>query len=165
MWKKYPRFDYIEVSDKGQVRRIWKEGPRRKKQTGALIMKQRVNLDGYYNVTWTTRKKPTFRLVHRMVLETFVGPCPEGLITRHLDNNKLNNNLNNIQWDTYRKNWEDRVKLGTNAVGKAILAPKDIPKIRYMLAHGWEHKEIGKRFGVGRTAIGDIKHRRTWRDF
>lgn len=53
------------------------------------------------------------RLVHRLVLEAFVGPCPEGMECRHLDGNPANNRLDNLCWGTRRENCEDAVRHGT----------------------------------------------------
>lgn len=53
------------------------------------------------------------RFVHRLVLEAFVGPCPEGQQCRHLDGNPLNNQLSNLAWGTPRENHADSVRHGT----------------------------------------------------
>lgn len=52
--------------------------------------------------------------VHKLVLETFVGPRPEGMECRHLDGNKLNNRLENLCWGTPSENSYDRVRHGTH---------------------------------------------------
>lgn len=36
--------------------------------------------------------------VHRLVLETFVGPCPDGMECDHSDRNRRNNALTNLRW-------------------------------------------------------------------
>lgn len=36
--------------------------------------------------------------VHRLVLEAFVGPCPEGMECDHIDRDKLNNHVSNLRW-------------------------------------------------------------------
>lgn len=47
--------------------------------------------------------------VHRLVLETFVGPCPEGMEARHYpDMDPSNNRLENLSCSTHRKNLADR---------------------------------------------------------
>lgn len=51
--------------------------------------------------------------VHRLVLEAFVGPCPEGMECRHLDGNPGNNRLDNLAWGTRKENYEDSVEHGT----------------------------------------------------
>lgn len=48
----------------------------------------------------------------RLVLETFVGPCPEGMECCHNDDNSYNNVLSNLRWDTRRANLLDRFRNG-----------------------------------------------------
>ena len=42
--------------------------------------------------------------VHRLVMETFEGPLPEGLCTNHKDGNKENNSIENLEYVTYSEN-------------------------------------------------------------
>jgi len=52
--------------------------------------------------------KRTFQ-VHRLVLLAFVGPCPEGMQTRHFpDPDRTNNRLENLRWGTAKENAADR---------------------------------------------------------
>lgn len=56
------------------------------------------------------------RLVHRLVLEAFVGPCPEGMECRHFpDRNPRNNRRENLRWGTPVENAHDQVVHGTKA--------------------------------------------------
>ena len=48
---------------------------------------------GYFNTS-----------VHRMVAEVFLGPCPDGYEVDHIDGNKQNNNLSNLQYLTKEEN-------------------------------------------------------------
>lgn len=48
--------------------------------------------------------------VHVLVLLTFRGPRPEGLLSRHLDGVKWNCSLDNLVYGTDIENWADRVK-------------------------------------------------------
>lgn len=162
MWKKYPGFDYLEVSDEGKVRRIEgrvKIGVTRR----TLVLKPRVNKDGYYNIKWSINKKIYNRLAHRMVLETFRGHCPPEKISRHLDSNKLNNNLSNLQWGTQFENYLDRVNNGTNGVGKLKLNKEKVRKIRSLRLEGISQKRVGAMFNVGRSTIADIDKGKTWK--
>lgn len=59
-------------------------------------------------------RKDTY--VHRMVLETFVGPCPEGLEACHNDGNPLNNRLDNLRWDTKSANAQDTLQHGRHSM-------------------------------------------------
>lgn len=53
--------------------------------------------------------KRTFN-VHRLILEAFVGPCPEGMEACHNDGDRGNNRLNNLRWDTRSANMADRFR-------------------------------------------------------
>lgn len=52
--------------------------------------------------------------VHRLVLETFVGPRPEGAEACHNNGDKLDNRLTNLRWDTPGANARDKLAHGTN---------------------------------------------------
>lgn len=42
--------------------------------------------------------------VHRLVLEAFIGECPEGMECDHKDRNRSNNRLENLHWVTQQHN-------------------------------------------------------------
>ena len=58
--------------------------------------------------------KRNTRFVHRLVLEAFVGPCPDGMECRHLDGNPGNNRLENLAWGTPKENAADSIRHGTS---------------------------------------------------
>lgn len=53
----------------------------------------------YVNLATGQRKYKTFR-IHRLVLQAFVGPCPEGMEARHLNGDPSDNRLENLCWGT-----------------------------------------------------------------
>ncbi len=56
--------------------------------------------------------------VHRLVLEAFVGPCPDGMEACHFpDRNPENNRISNLRWDTKAANQADRIIHGTDCRG------------------------------------------------
>ena len=58
------------------------------------------------------------RTVHQLVAEAFIGPRPEGLQCRHLDDNKLNNHVSNIVYGTQSENTLDSVRNGTHNMAR-----------------------------------------------
>lgn len=54
------------------------------------------------------------RQVHRLLLESFVGPCPDGMEGCHNDGNPRNNRLENLRWDTHSGNMRDLVAHGNH---------------------------------------------------
>jgi hypothetical protein len=77
------------------------------------VMKYDVSPKGYFRVKILKAEKESFGFhVHRLVLETFVGPCPDGMQTRHLDGNPSNNLVSNLAWGTALENCKDRIRHG-----------------------------------------------------
>lgn len=65
------------------------------------ILKQFENTFGYMQVTLGKGKQP---LVAILVYETFVGPIPKGMQVNHIDENKHNNALWNLNLMTPKEN-------------------------------------------------------------
>lgn len=105
-------------------------------------------------------------LVHRTVLECFVGPCPDGMECCHDDGNPQNNNLDNLRWDTPRANQADRLKHGTSNRGSqspaAKLNEEQVKEILLLLANGKTQIEIAGQYGVCTDTIGSIHRRINW---
>lgn len=59
---------------------------------------------GYYVISLVVNGKKISKSVHRLVAETFI-PNPLGLPqVNHIDGNKLNNNIHNLEWCTRSEN-------------------------------------------------------------
>lgn len=128
---------------------------------------------GYVRVMLGYRNNRRVRkYLHRLVLEAFVGQCPEGMQCRHLNGNAGDNRIDNLQWGTPSENNWDLVRHGTHARAggnkpgernsRAKLKNCDIPVIRKRLANGEHPRDIGKDFGVTEWCIWGIRHNRTW---
>jgi hypothetical protein len=91
-----------EISDQGRLRSLLFRG-----HAKIQIMKISTNYSGYRVVSLGAKPKKQFRL-HCLVLEAFIGPRPEGKQGCHGDNNKDNNALSNLRWDTPSGNMKDR---------------------------------------------------------
>jgi hypothetical protein len=121
---------------------------------------------GYWMVELNRDGKRSGRLVHRLVLEAFVGPCPDGMEACHRDGDRLNCALSNLRWDTPAANQADRVLHGTSNRGsrqwQAKLNEGDIPVIRELLRQGMFQREVATIFGVSDDAIGSIARGETW---
>lgn len=75
------------------------------------LMKIHYNSDGYCAVNLDRNGRNHRCLVHRLVLEVFIGPCPRGMEACHYpDADKTNNHLENLRWDTHKENAKDRYR-------------------------------------------------------
>jgi len=76
------------------------------------LVNTRIDVWGYCRVELYDKGKLTRYKLHRLVLLTFVGPCPEGMEACHNDGLKTNNRLSNLRWDTHRNNIQDALDSG-----------------------------------------------------
>lgn len=68
------------------------------------VVKQRLNKDGYIQVTLGKDKKRTSVLVHRLVASYFI-PNPYNLPeVNHKDYNRANPRYDNLEWVTHKSN-------------------------------------------------------------
>jgi len=129
-----------------------------------------IGIGGYPMVT-LTKKLKCYRPhhVHRLVLETFVGPRPNGMECRHLDSNPRNCSLNNLEWNTKLVNQQDRHANRSDNRGErcglAKLNWKEVRKIRKLYATGkYWLQTLADRYGVSESSISSVVLQKTWKE-
>jgi hypothetical protein len=130
-------------------------------------LKQRAGTRGYLLVCLCICGTKETRLVHRLILLSWVGQCPDGMEACHGDGNRANNRRDNLRWDTPQNNWTDRKRHGKGCEGEknagAKVTAADVHAIRRRAAAGETQANLGKAYGLSNPAIGDIVCRRSWR--
>lgn len=159
-WRPVPGFPRYEASDAGRVRsatRAWRAGEPR-------VLRARVGSAGYERVVLYRGGRPSPATVHRLVLESFVGPCPNGMEACHRNGNRRDNRLANLRWDTHAANCQDSIRLDTHARGsrnaKAVLTEAIVAAAR---AANMTSEEVHVRWGIGMGSAWRMLTRRTWR--
>lgn len=104
--------------------------------------------------------------VHTIVLEVFVGPCPAGMETRHLNDVGTDNRLTNLVWGTCLANKRDGIRNGRIKKGSehpcAMLDEKVVATIKRLLLAGRSGNALAKQFRVSRGTIYSIKYGQNW---
>lgn len=111
-------------------------------------------------------KKHKTQYVHRLVLETFIGPCPTGKECRHLDGNPSNNSVENLQWATHSENMNDMKEHGTQFIQtirgekhcRSKIKDKDVLRIRELIFNGEKTRVLAKKYGVDPMTIRFISY-------
>jgi len=109
VWKSIEGYEDYEVSNLGRVKSF--------KVNKEKIMKGSVNSLGYYRVKLSKNKKKKLFNVHVLMAKAFFNHIPngnKGLVVDHIDNNKLNNKLDNLQLISNRENSSKDKRNGTS---------------------------------------------------
>ena len=164
-WKPILDLPGYDVSDCGNVRSWFNTH-------GQIVdhphpLKQALNRKGRPTIR-VRRKDQKYTLsVHRLVLEAFVGPCPEGMQACHYDDNSLHNYLDNLRWDTPAANVQDKRRNGKTQRGEqsrsARLTEKDVLEIRQRYAAGEHSGPLSIEFGVTPTSIRAVSSGKSWK--
>lgn len=151
LWLQCPNYPSYEVSDEGLVRRG---------KTGhVLAFNIKKGNHPYRRVNLSENGVAKLVFVHRLVLEAFAGPCPEGCQTLHADDDPSNNRLDNLSWGTPKKNHEAINRHGVRN-SRAKLSEDDVRAIRLSALR---HCDLARRYNVSSTTIEKIRNRKLWR--
>lgn len=122
---------------------------------------------GYCTVSVCRNGKATTKLVHRLVLESFIGPCPDGMEACHSpDRNPSNNRLSNLRWDTHEGNERDVIRDGTASRGsrqhKARFTDDDVLTMMRLLRSGARIRDVARQYGARDSTVSNIYRGRSW---
>lgn len=132
-WRHIPGYlGLYEVSDRGRVRSLdrrvnYRDG--RSRFYPGQILEASTTPFGYKVVTLSNGKaSKQVRTVHRLVCLAFIGPRPPKMDICHRDNNKENNSLENLRYDTREGNLADSKSLATHCGRGHEIKEPNIPK-------------------------------------
>ncbi len=160
--------DRYEVSNEGRIRSLCHRGvPRKHPMMIAVTCDDR----GYGRVALMRDRVGKRQLIHRLVLEAFVGPCPEDKECGHLDGNPYNNVLSNLAWVSKKENMRHRDEHGTTSRGEnrplAVFTEEEVRTLRALHKLGYKRNDLVKlaikKTKCNPTVIRNILGNRTWK--
>lgn len=160
LWKPLLEYKGIEVSSIGRIRKTANKS--RKERILTEFPKDR---DGYYRCsvqrldgTWTSQP------VHRLVAKAFIPRTKNRDIVNHIDGNRTNNRIENLEWVTPKENVIHSFKFGSRKICKQV--PKktiltdfqvnQIGKLREL----YTVNQIAKLFNIEYQSLKNIIHKK-----
>nr|DAX57568.1 MAG TPA: homing endonuclease [Crassvirales sp.] len=160
LWKPLLEYKGIEVSSIGRIRKAANKS--RKERILTEFPKDR---DGYYRCsvqrldgTWTSQP------VHRLVAKAFIPRTKNRDIVNHIDGNRTNNRIENLEWVTPKENVIHSFKFGSRKICKQV--PKktiltdfqvnQIGKLREL----YTVNQIAKLFNIEYQSLKNIIHKK-----
>ena len=110
IWKKIKDYESLyEVSNFGRIKSMpkqWIAGKDVVRYHGEIILNQMTSVVGYKVVNLSKNKKQKLFTVHRIMAINFLNhvPCKFEFVVDHIDNDKSNNHIDNLQIITNREN-------------------------------------------------------------
>lgn len=157
------------INQGGDVFSVWENGRgRRPNFFGEFKKLKHHRIAGYPAVVlMAPGGKKRHLYVHRLLLETFVGSSEPGYQCRHLDGDRNNFSLSNLQWGTTCENAADKIAHGRLRFGErcknAKLTAMAVSEMRLLRSKGMFFREIAEMFGVSYTSAYHAITRRNWK--
>ena len=150
--------------------RVWSCRGRGLKPTPGQWTQRKATLDryGYEQITMCIDGKVGCVKIHRLILEAFVGPRPDGMECCHANGDRRDNRPCNLRWDTRASNMEDRDRHGSVKGcrnGRAKLTPADAAAIRLRYVRRCRingQTAIAADYGIDQTTVSDIIRGHLW---
>lgn len=128
VWKTHPDYPFIEVSNLGKIMTVDrtitdKNGVKR--LVKGRVLKQRLDKDDYFVVNFSVNGKTVTLKAHRAVATCFIPNPNDYPEVNHIDNDRTNNVVSNLEWCTTQYNIDYKKNFGTSAtelLGKPVIA-------------------------------------------
>lgn len=115
IWKDIPNYEGLyQVSNYCRIKSLerFKQNHSKMQKVESKILKPYLNNNGYYYVSLTKNGKTKILYIHRLIATAFI-PNPNNYpCINHIDGNKLNNNISNLEWCSYKHNNEEAYRIG-----------------------------------------------------
>lgn len=162
MWKEIINHPNYEINKLGQIRNKIKGNLLTPFKTTNGYLRVRISNKGVYQL-------------HYLVALHFIHNPNNYKEINHINGNKLDNSINNLEWSNRSLNmihaYEKSLAKNTfkNNKGEnhynSKLKKQDIIKIKEMLNNNITQKEISILFNVSKQTISNIKNNKNWSDY
>jgi hypothetical protein len=154
IWKKIEGFENYSVSNEGRVK------------NDKIFLKLSYNKRGYSQVVLWNKNKNKIQTIHRLVAQAFIPNPDNKPEVNHIDYNKTNNHVSNLEWATKKENEDHALQNGLKVKGEqnggSKLTEIEVIEVRKLFKEGWLKKDLAQKFGITRNSISNIIKRKFW---
>lgn len=160
IWK--PVHEHYEVSNLGRVKYV-------------NILDGSYKGCPYHRVSFASGvhgRNPKCMMTHTLVALAFIGKRPDGLVINHIDGNKHNNRVQNLEYITQAENhlharniikWKKRTNFPVGEdVGNSKLTENQVKEIRSLHKDGCSNKSLRKLFNISKSQVSKIVNKKSW---
>ena len=158
--KEHPYFKNFLVTEDGRVI----------SKNSGKVLSLRVNEFGYvvvqiYDPVQNIHKH---RKVHRLVAETYIDNPHSKPEVNHIDSNKLNNNVTNLEWVTSKENkdhaWANNLYTAfAENHPDTFLSNSQVHEMCRLMEEGARNKDLADAFGISKDLVSSIRTGRNWK--
>jgi hypothetical protein len=155
-WQSVKNYEEIyEISENGDVKRIAKTN---NQYSVGHILKHNV-VNGYAHVQLHKDSKAKMMRVHRLVAMSFLSNEQNKPHVNHIDGNKLNNHVSNLEWCTPSENEIHKHRVLNKTVRKYVLCPEQLQKLIKLRISGKRLNELSEIFNIPSCSLHNILKR------
>lgn len=172
-WRPIPGFEgFYEASSLGRVRSLPRlvhyPSRNRTHRLKGKVLRLVTRTDDYFVVTLSMQGVARNFNVHHLVACAFYGDKSPDFVVNHIDGDRQNNRVENLEWVTWADNStfsvlqrKRRRELPPRS-RSGPLTEEDVLEIR-RLSKMFRHRTLAEHYGVHYNTITHIVHGRTWR--
>lgn len=155
-WREY--YGYL-VSDSGLIT----------KKNSTKLQQTKLHKRGYVLCHISIDGKKSWKLLHRIVATVFIPNPDNKPQVNHIDGNKLNNTVSNLEWVTNNENRQHAVENALISFGDNLSKKLDstlvseIKRLYVRGSHEFGTYGLAKKFGVSQSMILHIVTGKAWK--
>ena len=158
-WKTIKNYENYQISDFGNVKMTENNLTRKERQLKPLITTK-----GYHRVRLYQNNISKFYFIHRLVAEYFLTNIENKNTVNHINGNKSDNSLINLEWNTYRENMnhsiENKLSSCGERNGRSKITQIQAEEIRKSTLTSNQLSEI---YGIHKSNINRIRRGDGWK--